>query len=75
MESKRSYSECCICYKVTKVTYINPCCHFFCKYCILQWMTNSNSCPMCRAKINSLNLLINNNYVELKGKFIYYVRI
>ncbi|MCL7035829.1 hypothetical protein MKW94_005546 [Papaver nudicaule] len=49
-------ADCVVCMDVfedgTGVTYI-PCSHFFHEGCLVRWLQESNSCPLCRFQISS----------------------
>ncbi|MCL7034149.1 hypothetical protein MKW94_017968 [Papaver nudicaule] len=38
-----------------KVAYM-PCSHFFHEYCLVPWLQENNSCPLCRFEIQSCSL-------------------
>lgn len=42
---------CCIClnYYIQPI-YFQPCCHTFCKACIVRWLLKSEVCPLCKTK-------------------------
>ncbi|CAH1962860.1 unnamed protein product [Acanthoscelides obtectus] len=41
------------------------CAHTFCKYCIEKWKKNRNICPICRAKITTMNAtLVLDNVIQ-----------
>ena len=44
--------ECSICFNLIKKEIILNCNHYFCDYCIKEWVKRSNLCPMCRTQIN-----------------------
>ncbi|CAH1099538.1 unnamed protein product [Psylliodes chrysocephalus] len=56
---------CAICSEMfVKATTLN-CSHTFCKFCIEKWKAKQSVCPICRAKITSLNpTLVLDNVIE-----------
>lgn len=46
-------NECTICFERTCDLMVSSCKHFFCRICILKWMTNHDSCPTCRSTVDS----------------------
>lgn len=52
-----SEKNCSICYDNFKNPILLPCTHVFCGSCLLFWMRNGNSCPECRAPIESRGLI------------------
>lgn len=44
--------ECCICME-RKPEATLPCAHSYCVHCIEQWNLSHNTCPLCRAKLES----------------------
>lgn len=47
---------CPICYEESKNTIITRCGHSFCNDCIISWVSEKGSCPMCRELISKLNI-------------------
>ena len=43
--------ECSICYDVIHQPYPLPCAHIFHRTCILQWLTQNPTCPVCRTHV------------------------
>ena len=63
---------CVICVQQIKSKTILDCEHSYCKKCILKWMCNNFSCPLCRQpitkdrlKIQSINYGIRNKLVKI----------
>ena len=56
---KKLENICPICYEnlSDKISYLSPCRHIFCPDCIDTWKKQRFSCPLCRAKINSINII------------------
>lgn len=55
-----SNEDCVICYEVIDETrpvfpLPNCDCHPICEDCIVEWLKNSNSCPLCRREINDID--------------------
>ena len=55
-KTSKSYGEdessfCPIC-EENKVNLCLPCSHFFCEECIKDWVKKSETCPLCRIKLN-----------------------
>ena len=44
--------ECSICFNLIKKEIVLNCNHYYCDYCIKEWVKRSNLCPMCRTQIN-----------------------
>eukprot|EP00729_Bicosta_minor_P003809 gene3809-14411_t len=44
--------ECPICFDTFEDASKTPCNHIFCKVCILDWLSHTESCPMCRADMS-----------------------
>ena len=62
---KRLQDNCSICIdKVDKPVLLYCCQNIFCGKCVLEWMKNHTTCPLCRSKIN-LNKII---YINNKSK-------
>jgi hypothetical protein len=46
-------TNCSICLDIFKLPTITPCCNnMFCVECLIQWIKDNNTCPMCRNIIN-----------------------
>ena len=45
-------SQCAICFSTSKTPFTTKCNHTFCNKCLLQWMLENDSCPMCRYSIS-----------------------
>ena len=44
--------ECSICFNLIKKKIVLNCNHYYCDYCIKEWVKRSNLCPMCRTQIH-----------------------
>jgi SNF2 family DNA or RNA helicase len=70
LELDKKYKEfleedCNICYSDIKDPIMLPCCqNIFCGNCVLEWLDNNKTCPMCRSVVNPKELL----YVDKGGK-------
>ncbi|KAI9591356.1 P-loop containing nucleoside triphosphate hydrolase protein [Syncephalis fuscata] len=49
--------DCCICLEALVQGCITPCAHFFCRMCIERVIATKPTCPMCRKRIKSNQLL------------------
>ena len=59
--------ECPICRCDLEGPVMSPCCqHIFCGGCMLGWLKNKNTCPMCRSKIEIKSMIYVNDYEEKK---------
>ena len=45
-------SQCAICFSTSQSPFTTKCNHTFCNKCLLQWMLENDSCPMCRYNIS-----------------------
>jgi len=53
---------CPICYDVPESVIYTPCCsHMYCARCILKWLRQNRSCPMCRAGLRTEQLVLIND--------------
>jgi len=52
-------SQCAICFSTSKTPFTTKCDHTFCNKCLLQWMLENDSCPMCRYSISEKDLNAN----------------
>jgi hypothetical protein len=43
---------CVICTEYTTIHPIGSCRHSFCNGCILEWLENHNTCPLCRRVVH-----------------------
>jgi hypothetical protein len=51
--SKQKLHNCVICLnKINVIRYLTPCNHTFHKKCIIPWIKEHNSCPICRESID-----------------------
>lgn len=48
-------SQCAICFATSQTPFTTKCNHTFCNKCLLQWMLENDSCPMCRFSITEKN--------------------
>ncbi|VEN61385.1 unnamed protein product [Callosobruchus maculatus] len=56
---------CSICSEMFFKAVTLNCSHTFCKYCIEKWKKNRNICPICRAKITTMNAtLVLDNVIQ-----------
>lgn len=51
-----SEHECPICYENLNSPVISECEHIFCGKCLLGWLKNNTSCPLCRSRIDLTKL-------------------
>ena len=49
-------SQCAICFATSHLPFTTKCNHTFCNKCLLQWMLENDSCPMCRYNISEKDL-------------------
>ena len=49
-------SQCAICFATSQSPFTTKCKHTFCNKCLLQWMLENDSCPMCRFSITEKDL-------------------
>lgn len=50
--------KCPICYMDLFIpTYIQNCNHSFCYCCLVRWLENNNSCPLCRQQIKQIGYI------------------
>ena len=57
---------CPICYDVPESVIYTPCCsHMYCARCILKWLRQNRSCPMCRAGLRTDQLVLINDGTSL----------
>jgi len=61
--------ECPICRCDLEGPVMSPCCqNIFCGGCLISWLKNKSSCPMCRSKLELKNLIyVNENKEEEKN--------
>ena len=45
-------SQCAICFSTSQSPFTTKCNHTFCNKCLLQWMLENDSCPICRYSIS-----------------------
>ena len=72
------HETCNICYEPLKKPVIEiNCQNVFCGECLLTWLRNKNSCPLCRSEINKKDLIyiqtkndIDNTLLEIKPKLM-----
>ena len=62
---QQNKSICNICMDTIHKPILETNCHnFFCGKCILLWLEQKNTCPLCRSNINKENLIMYNNNID-----------
>jgi len=61
--------ECNICYETIKSPILETNCqNIFCGKCLLKWLENKNTCPLCRNIVKTEDLIIQTDDIEEKTK-------
>ena len=59
--------DCSICFSKIENPILLPCCqNIFCAQCIIRWMDDKHSCPMCRSRLNGKDLVYVNSKADEK---------
>ena len=59
-------SQCVICFSTAVSPFTTKCNHTFCNKCLIQWMLENDSCPMCRNIISYNDKSSANQQIEME---------